>query len=209
VADEKKQLRALMSEARDALSVERAASLSDKLQRNLIESAIFARARTLALYSPIDNEVATGLILDRAIASNRIVLFPRLDRAAGTLVLARISGAEELVVGAFGIREPAPGASIVDPSSLDSCLVIVPGLAFSHAGGRIGRGGGHYDRLLEVISPQAVSVGLAYSFQLLDRVPQSGRDRRLNYIVTESGLIRAQGRRAMDGGIWDQGGIPR
>ena len=209
MADEKKQLRALMRETRDALSAERVASLSDQIQRNLIESAIFANARTIALYSPIGNEVATGLILDRALASQRAILFPRFDSAAGSLILARVTASEELVAGAFGILQPPLSAPIVDPSSLDSCLVIVPGLAFSHSGERIGRGGGHYDRLLEVLSQQAISVGLAYSFQLLDRVPQSEHDRRLNYIVTESSLIRAQGRRATEGGVWDQGGIPR
>ena len=209
MADEKKQLRALMRETRDALSAERVASLSDQIQRNLIESAIFANARTIALYSPIGNEVATGLILDRALASQRAILFPRFDSAAGSLILARVTASEELVAGAFGILQPALIAPIVDPSSLDNCLVIVPGLAFSHAGERIGRGGGHYDRLLDVLSPQAISVGLAYSFQLLDHLPLAEWDRRLNFVVTESAIYRAPDESWRESGTRIQGGNPR
>jgi 5-formyltetrahydrofolate cyclo-ligase len=63
-------------------------------------------------------------------------------------------------------------------------------LAFGPQGQRLGRGGGHYDRFLAALPREAITVGLAYSFQLLDRIPQESFDRRLQIIITESALIR-------------------
>src|SRR5260370_286518 len=64
-------------------------------------------------------------------------------------------------------------------------------IAFGPEGQPLGRGGGHYDHFIGQLSREAITVGLAYSFQLLDRIPESGLDRRLNFIVTESAIHRA------------------
>jgi hypothetical protein len=69
--------------------------------------------------------------------------------------------------------------------------VCVPGVAFGLEGQRLGRGGGHYDRFIGQLGGEAITVGLAFSFQLLDRIPETGLDRRLNFIVTESEVHRA------------------
>ena len=74
-------------------------------------------------------------------------------------------------------------------SDLERALICVPGVAFSLSGQRLGRGGGYYDRLLAAVHPQAITAGLAYSFQVLDRLPQSPQDRRLGLIVTASAFM--------------------
>jgi 5-formyltetrahydrofolate cyclo-ligase len=112
-----------------------------------------------------------------------------------------------LTPGAHGILEPK--TSPVDLSSMPRCIIVVPGVAFTSRGARLGRGGGHYDRLLAELSPQAIKVGLAYSFQLLDDIPQSGWDQRLNFVVTESAIYPALEVARHDGGVRAQGGIPR
>ena len=160
------------------------------MQRRLIESRWYRQARTTVLYAPKDREIETGLIFADAIAAGRVVLFPRVVRTSNQLALVRVDDPAELAPGAFGVAEPT-GAEIVSVAKLHQALICVPGLAFSPSRQRLGRGGGYYDRLLAQAGPQATSAGLAYSFQVLDQIPQSSEDRRLDLIFTESALYQA------------------
>jgi 5-formyltetrahydrofolate cyclo-ligase len=189
VADEKKKLRAIMIACRDALPGERAAAMSDFVQRTLLASECCRDASAIVLYAAIGNEVSTELILSDALASGRAVFYPRVE--TGTMVARRIGDRAELARGAYGILEPPELAEALDSKSFTKILVCVPGVAFGLEGQRLGRGGGHYDRFIGQLGREAITVGLAYSFQLLDRIPETGLDRRLNFIVTESDVHRA------------------
>src|SRR5580658_8942430 len=208
VADDKKHLRAILSDCRAALAPELAAKLSAAVQRRVLASDLYRDARAIVLYAAQQaghQEVATSLLLVHALGSGRAVFFPRLDPridhdhergrdgVVRRIVAARVRDAGDLVPGAFGILEPPAGAEIAALSALGSAstLICVPGLAFTLQGDRLGRGGGHYDRFLAEVGPEAISVGFAYSFQLLDRIPHEEFDRRLNFIVTESNVHRA------------------
>lgn len=187
MADEKKYFRRILSECRSALPVRRAALLSELAQQRLLDSRWYRDAACVVLYAAKDNEVSTSRIFEDAIQSGRRVLFPKIIPAEHHLLLIRVNGPADLSPGAFGIHEPA-GAEIVPSAELGDALICVPGVAFSREGKRLGRGGGYYDRFLSRLAPQAVTAGLAYSFQVLDRVPESPSDRRLDLIITESAL---------------------
>jgi 5-formyltetrahydrofolate cyclo-ligase len=189
VADEKKYLRQILTESRVRLSLERAVALSKQVQERLLESDFYRDLRCVVLYAEKDNEVATEQIFADALASGRRVLFPRVIPECG-LALVRVCSRDELRPGTFGLLEPT-GSEIVPPAELGRALICVPGVAFSLEGQRLGRGGGYYDRLLAETGSQAVTAGLAYSFQVLDRLPESPDDRRLQLIVTESGVYAA------------------
>lgn len=189
MADEKTQLRAILRDCRASLTDDFVREHSRAVQQRLIASELYRDARAIVLYAAKDHEVATDLIFDDALGAGRAVYFPRLERTAGELALVRVGARSELSPGAFGIPEPQGPA--VAPSFIGTALICVPGLAFGRNGERLGRGGGHYDRLLARMGREAISVGLAYSFQLLDRLPEEEADRRLNFIVTESALWRA------------------
>jgi 5-formyltetrahydrofolate cyclo-ligase len=189
VADEKKNLRAIMIACRDALPGERAAAMSDIVQRTVLASESYRDASAIVLYAAIGNEVSTDLILTDALRSGRAVFYPRVE--AGMIVARRIHDRAELARGAYGILEPPESAEVLDSKSFTKILVCVPGVAFGLEGQRLGRGGGHYDRFIGQLGREAITVGLAYSFQLLDRIPETGLDRRLNFIVTESDVHRA------------------
>ncbi len=191
MADEKTNLRTILRDCRANLPPGYAAEHSLEIERRLVASNLYRDAPSIVLYAAKDNEVSTELICDDALGAGRAVYFPRLDRLSGELELVRVGARVELSPGAFGILEPSPNAEGVAPSSLGAALVCVPGVAFSCRSERLGRGGGHYDRLLARMGDEAISVGLAFSFQLLDRLPQSEADRRLNFIITESALHRA------------------
>ena len=82
---------------------------------------------------------------------------------------------------------PEPqGKTTIAPESLD--LVVVPGVGFDRQGHRIGYGLGYYDRTLSTCA-NAKFVGLAYSFQVVERLPEEKHDIRLDYLVTECEMI--------------------
>jgi 5-formyltetrahydrofolate cyclo-ligase len=191
VADEKQKLRAIMIACRDALSRERTTASSELIQQRLLASELYRDSSAVVLYAALGNEVSTDRILSDALASGRSVFYPRVEITTGTIVARRIHARSELSPGAYRILEPAKSAEVLDRKSFAKIMVCVPGVAFGIEGQRLGRGGGHYDRFIGQFGDEAISVGLAYSFQLLDRVPETDLDRRLNFIVTESVVHRA------------------
>lgn len=205
MADEKTTLRRILAECRAGLPASYAARRSALVQRNLLETPCYGDAACVILYAPKDNEVATGLIFEHAIASERRVFYPRIVPASHHLTLVRVSTLAELQPGEFGLLEPA-GAEVARDADLAHAVICVPGVAFGPAGQRLGRGGGYYDRLLATLAPQTVTVGLAYSFQVLDRLPEAPSDRRLGLIVTESAVRGAAGSPPAVGVRMDSGG---
>jgi 5-formyltetrahydrofolate cyclo-ligase len=208
VADEKKYFREILKECRTRLSKTWVAASSQKVQRRLLASDYYRRAATVALYAASNHEVETEVIFADALASGRRVLFPRVVREHNELSMVLVNDRAELQRGAFNLLEPT-GAEIVPVTELGLALICVPGVAFSRAGQRLGRGGGYYDRLLADVTPQAVTAGLAYSFQVLDWLPETPGDRRLDLIVTESALHSAGGTPRPAWERTDQGGVPR
>lgn len=172
-------------------------------------TADYRDAATVVLYAAKDHEVATDLIMADALRAQRHVLFPKVIVEQRELSLIRVDSPAQLASGAYGLLEPS-GAETVPVADLGRALICVPGLAFSPSGQRLGRGGGYYDRLLAAAGPRPQSVGLAYAFQVLDRLPQSLGDQRLDLIVSESAVYRATAPAAPDGSsLADQGGTPR
>jgi 5-formyltetrahydrofolate cyclo-ligase len=208
VADKKKILRQILLECRAELPVRSAARLSNLVQHNLTGSSDYVSTACVILYAAKDNEVATDLIFAHAIASGRRVFYPRVVPESLDLHLVRVDRLAQLQPGAFGILEPT-GSEIARDADIERALICVPGVAFGSAGERLGRGGGYYDRLIATLAPQTVTVGLAYSFQVLDRLPESPLDRRLGLIVTEFTVHWAAGISPAAGARMDQGGITR
>lgn len=92
----------------------------------------------------------------------------------------------DVTAGAYGIFEPRPELRLLadrqlSPEKLD--VVLVPGLAFSRRGARLGRGAGYYDRFLARLSDCSVLIGLAFEEQILPTVPMESHDRFMNYII--------------------------
>jgi 5-formyltetrahydrofolate cyclo-ligase len=187
VADDKKYLRQVIGECRNALPAPYVTFASRLVQLLIIKSSFYQATSTIVLYAAKDNEVGTDLLLADALGSRRCVLLPRVIPETRKLVIVRVRNGAELVPGSFGLLEPM-GSEIVPVAKLGPALFCVPGVAFSPTGQRLGRGGGYFDRTLAAIGPQTVTAGLAYSFQLLDRLPESPHDRRLDLIFTESAM---------------------
>ncbi|MEX0827253.1 MAG: 5-formyltetrahydrofolate cyclo-ligase [Acidimicrobiia bacterium] len=86
----------------------------------------------------------------------------------------------------LGFSQPIDGSPEIDPADID--VVLLPGLAFDRAGVRLGRGGGHYDRLLPRLPPDCALVGVASDAVVVDRLPREEHDVLVTHLATESGV---------------------
>jgi len=126
-------------------------------------------------YLAFRNEVDLSLLFD--LRSDIEWVIPRIEERR--LVLHPYDPAC-LVRHRLGMLEPAKNLPVVDPRKLD--LVLVPGVAFDHRGGRLGFGGGFYDRFLP--TTPALRVGVTYDRCLSEDLPCSDYDQRMDWIVT-------------------------
>ncbi|MDX2479189.1 MAG: 5-formyltetrahydrofolate cyclo-ligase [Desulfuromusa sp.] len=180
----KKNIRKQFLDCRKQLDLQTYSHLSQQIQQQLVGSEYFIRARALALYSPINNEVATEQIFTVATELNKKIYYPRV--AGDELDFFEVNTINELVPGFFGVSEPVSGEKI-SVTALD--LIVVPGVAFDLMGGRLGYGRGFYDRLLTGKASRTVSVGLCFEIQLCDLLPSEAHDQALDFIATETKFI--------------------
>ncbi len=135
----------------------------------------FLVAKTIVCYWSLPDELETHEFIQKWYKQKGIYL-PRVVGVEVELVLFR--GLESMQEGAFGIQEPM-GGSYREFEQID--LVIVPGVAFTKDGLRMGRGGGYYDRLLPQLV-NAVKVGVGYNCQIVDYLPVEEHDVKLDVV---------------------------
>ncbi len=153
--------------------------LSQQVQQQLLGSECFIRAKALALYSPINNEVATEHIFSAAKRLNKKIYYPRVR--GDELEFFEVLTATELLPESFGVTEPIAGKTN-SVSELD--LVIVPGVTFDLKGHRLGYGRGFYDRQLTGKLTGTVSVGLGFKNSVFDLSPTEDHDQALDFVAT-------------------------
>ncbi len=136
----------------------------------------FKRARTLLSYVSLGYEVDTRNIIKESLRMGKVVAVPVTMKKDKEILPSRVVNfEEELTPSNFGILEPRKEYLRLIPRE-DLDVIIVPGLAFDKNGARIGHGGGYYDRLLKTLSPHTKTIGLAFNFQILERLPVSSHD---------------------------------
>lgn len=190
VSTVKAALRQRCAAQRERMECALVQDLSWRAQSRVLKLPQFAKARAVGLYSPLGNEVHTQLLCEEALRHGIEVAFPSVTRS--NMEFVRCTPDCAWVPGAFGILEPRVkfqqhSECVVPPGVLD--VIIVPGVAFDRLGGRLGYGKGFYDRYLPQCRAQCVFIGLAYDFQLEDRLPRERHDVCLDYVVTDARTI--------------------
>ena len=146
-----------------------------------------ARVRTILVYSALPAELDPALAVTTLRTRGVRVAYPRIE-APGVLDLHLVDHELELVPGPFGLSQPDARAPRAQRESIDA--VIVPGVAFDESGRRLGYGGGYYDRLLPMLRPDCIRIGIAFDQQLLPRIPSEEHDVDVDMVVTPSRVIR-------------------
>ena len=151
-------------------------------QARLAEILTPHAGRAIAGYMPIRTELNPLPVMAAHALAGGPVGVPVIEAPGAPLVFRRWTPGTVMVAGAFGALIPEAGGAVVPE------LVIVPLLAFDRAGGRLGYGGGFYDRTLERLraARPTLAIGLAYSAQEADRLPLEPTDQPLDAIVTEA-----------------------
>ena len=137
----------------------------------------------LAVYLASSDEINIDPCIEYMLRAGVEVVAPRWN--GSTYELAKLKGLDEknLRHGPMGIREPVD-ADIVEPKKVSAW--IIPGLAFTRKGKRLGYGGGWYDRFLASAPEDAVKIGVAYSFQIVTDLPSEPHDIPLTDVVDDS-----------------------
>jgi len=177
---QKQLVRTALLKLRRHLSQERCFAASLAIQTRFLQAPEYLHSKTVALYSPIQNEVQTELVMHRALEDGKVPVYPRVGSEGLEFVALEHPGA--LTPGSFGVLEPAFGRGV---SREEIDVFVIPGVAFDVRGVRLGYGKGYYDRVLGGYC-QGPLIGFCYEFQLLDRLPAEVHDCRMNRIITEN-----------------------
>ncbi|MBK8913232.1 MAG: 5-formyltetrahydrofolate cyclo-ligase [Phycisphaerales bacterium] len=185
----KADLRSLVKARVAALSPEQRRTASAAACARLMAQPEFQNARVILAFLSLPDEIDADGVTRAALADGRRVCLPRVDWNARTMAPVEIRSLDADVSppGRHGLREPRV-APAVDAAEID--FVLVPGVALSEEGGRLGRGAGFYDRFLADPRLRAVRCGFAFEAQIVEHVPLEAHDARMNLIVTEQRTIR-------------------
>ncbi|WP_456402214.1 5-formyltetrahydrofolate cyclo-ligase [Persephonella sp.] len=158
---------------------------SERIGESFLQLNEIQRANSILLYYPHKNEVNTLSIIKKLIKSGKKVLLPKVK--GEDILPIQIRSLDSLKKGYAGIMEPEGEAFPVE--KID--VVVVPAVAFDTSGHRIGYGKGYYDRLLKNV--KGLKVGLAYDFQVIEKIPSQSHDIPVDLIITPTRIINTKG----------------
>jgi len=151
----------------------------------LFQMGEFQKAETILFYASFDGEVETFEMMREAQKLGKTIGLPGTMKEEKEMIPTAVASLEsDLETGPYGIQQPKMDqAQTLSEDHLD--MVVVPGVAFDKQNNRLGRGGGYYDRFLESLPPSAVTVGLAFDFQMVDSLPsQEKHDVPVSCVLT-------------------------
>lgn len=151
---------------------------SEAVFRQVERHPRFRQAAVVAAFCALPDEPATKAVLRRWVEQGKRVAVPCVE---GDTMRFFYYDPGCMVRGAFGIEEPSEEAELCPPQEID--LMIVPGVAFTTSGDRMGRGRGYYDKYLSQSDFRGYAIGVGYAHQLLDLLPTEEHDVRLDEVV--------------------------
>jgi 5-formyltetrahydrofolate cyclo-ligase len=187
----KVELRRQCQKVREAMSAQEVKTSSDAVCAHLSMWLPLQQAYTVLSFLAFRNEIDLSQLFeiwpDKRWLVPRIVEGTELAPGQKPYLTLHPYDPARLARHRFGMWEPEPGLTMVAPSEVQ--VVLVPGVAFDRQGGRLGFGGGFYDRLIPS-ADGAISVGVTYDRLVLDTIPVESWDCRVEWLVTPLGLIR-------------------
>jgi 5-formyltetrahydrofolate cyclo-ligase len=171
---------------RAQVSPEAAYEAAISLRTQLKEESFFKEAKRIGAFCSTGTEINTMPLMEEVLKSGKKLYLPKTDKTKTLMEFYPVSDLKTLAPGRFDILEPPEGTPL-PPEELD--LILVPGLAFDNRGHRLGYGQGFYDRYLKLLKPECFTLGVAYSFQIIDKTPNIEHDIPVNAVLTEKYLL--------------------
>ncbi len=155
--------------------------------RNFLTAIDVAKNTVVSLYYSVKDELDVAPLAEALIEKGARLALPAVVQKRAPLVFRAWRPGDDLIKGGFGTLTPEETAPVLRPD-----IVVAPLLAFTRAGGRLGYGGGYYDRTLADLraAGDVLAVGYAYAAQEVDALPLTPLDQPLDWIVTEGAAIR-------------------
>ena len=176
---------------RDALNAVEQQSHARLIMDRVVKMTQFQSADIIFIYVDFRSEVVTRPLIDYMLKCEKTVVVPvTLVKEKDLLVVSITDPDKELAPGYCSIPEPIVEIrekQAVSPDLID--IIFLPGSVFDERGGRMGYGGGYYDRFVLLKAPQALRVGLAHEMQMVKQAPLQDHDQFLDYIVTEERIV--------------------
>ena len=175
--------------SRDRLSANDKHAKSVAVMKNFLSLPELQQWTTLFMYVNFRSEVETVELIRRCLGQGMRVAVPLVDASAVSMIPLLIEDPEkDLAPGYYNIPEPDPRKSVrLNASEIDAA--VIPGSVFDIHGGRLGYGGGYYDRFLINDAPRARRIGFAFELQLVDKVPLEPHDQPLDILITEKRIV--------------------
>lgn len=209
IVQRKKAMRREVLTIRDSINSEDKVKYDVRIREIITQMTEYREAEVILAYVSYRSEVDTILLIKQALADGKVVFAPKVTGCE--IEFWKIMSPEDLREGYRGIPEPKESISfpdwIMDDDNTEKvckAMMWMPGAVFDKERHRIGYGGGFYDRYLNRLAENAygamrtrnhtrpvhlVTAALAYSCQVLDRIPHEAHDRKPDLIITEQGNI--------------------
>ncbi|MFA7383583.1 MAG: 5-formyltetrahydrofolate cyclo-ligase [Desulfurivibrionaceae bacterium] len=189
MTNERNTMRTEILASRDGLAAEERQQKSRAITEQILALPEFAGAHNIFAYVSFRSEVETLPLILHCLKQNMGVSVPlTLVKEHRLLAYAITEPGRDLAPGYCGILEPRQTLPLVDPATIE--IVVMPGSVFDARGGRLGYGGGYYDRFLQTAAPQALRLGLAFDLQVVAAVPLESHDQQLDYLITETRTMK-------------------
>lgn len=179
----KKEIRDTVLDIRKSFDTDYLNRLSAVICNRILKQENYISCKDLVLYMPINNEVNLDILMNQALKDAKNVWLPRIIQK--NMEFYRYSEQTKLIKGAYGILEPDTNY-ILNPD--DNTLIIMPGAAFSDDMGRIGYGGGYYDKYLTK-HPCCKTIAVCYNFQIMPIIPMDDHDIKPDMIISDDNIF--------------------
>lgn len=183
IRNDKKEIRKVNKQKRADMDKETKAGLDTKICDYIINSMSFKYADVILMFCPTDEEINILPVFEQAVRLGKRVAFPKCY-GKGVMKFYYVNDLSSMKEGKYGIKAPDEGEEFL---SSTHPLCIVPSLAATKSGTRLGYGGGFYDRFLHKFD--GISMCVQYDEFVTDELPQEKRyDKKFDVLVTESGV---------------------
>ncbi len=187
---QKSQLRRKMKRVRDDVLLDNPTTPSEQIAQHGLAFLNCTAGSIVSAYMAMPGELDPAALVKRLIATGMQIALPVVVAKGQPLIFRSWQPGDLMASGTWGIEEPRPDKTDVSPD-----IMLVPLLAYDAGGGRLGFGGGFYDRTIAALRAQGsvITVGLALQAQEVDAVPMGPHDENLDWILTPAGATRCGG----------------